>query len=573
MNCYLLVLAIFLQSGALSPPSVERRADGEAAMAELWDNVPVLQMVDVRESNAPPLPALRETIPLPFPKNTEVRIVDSSEPAVQRAFAPQLQRTGELRRIDGFTQGRIIAIGSTPHVGSRFDEVLRHELVHAYLNVVAPERQLPDWLEEGLACYFSKSPSHLNHETYQRYERDIHYLFSLYPERVPNFLVEAILTSNPDEELFEHFQIQGSGELHARQKAWQNAFWLAIFSIPVAAFLLGRLLAEFFHPWYVSMRRNVLSRVYPQKLKAVRASVHEKFSPSEREFITGAREAVEAVRNTPRGVDRFLHFLRPQIDRLWVSAKRLLTAFDGADTETTEKYHSCVDTLSFSRRALLRQGNRFLYGVTQSCNTISSLLSTLPDSGFLSERHGWNEAVRNWKQTMATPSRKNSQYILSIEQLGAWIRTVVDSRPETPSRSEPFLDYAFAVADRLSTFEEGNGTLASLRSELQNLERRLQRQLRGSEAYELTRSSSDASERLDDLIAICFDSRDQSMRDYEKNSAEWAREDSRRESRPVYTHLDLSCFILMSGCLLLVWPHLRSFYQFFLLGLHWFFTA
>jgi len=402
----------------------------------------------------------------------------------------------------------------------------------------------------------------------------VRYLFRTYPDGVSDYLIDAILSSDPDRELFEHFQIQGAGELHARRLSWERAFWLAAFTIPVAAFLLGRLVVELIYPWYVAVRRRILARIYPRKLRLLSESIQEDVPAEGRQFVIAARKTAGLVRDSANRLDWFLQSIRRPLDRLSVSAQRLISKIDQDNPGTYVEYLSDMQTLRFVRRDLFHRGRERFEAVDQSCTAISALVSELPDAEGLDEAHEWHKAVREWRQTLAKVERNSPQSIRRIEEVAASMRRLMDQRFEDASTiTNPFLEYAKRIAEQVTRFDEESKTPGSLRLEFQKAEKRLLDELRPTQAFDLIKRSTNKTNRLDELFSSCFAGLPTNPDREKEVSAEWAREDSRREASHIYTRLDLACFLAVSMFLIGVWPQLRSFYEFFLLGLHRFFSA
>jgi len=289
--------------------------------------IPILRVIDVRTSDIAPLPEIRKYIRLPLPEDTRVLLVDGSSPAFNEQFAVRLQPDGNTQSIDGFTQGRLIAIRVPGSLEKRFNEVFRHELVHAYLNVVAPGRNLPPWLEEGLACYFSGSPNHLNHETYRLYERDMRYLFDHYSDRVPYFLADALSSMDANDALFLHLRIPDSVRLHIMRLSWENALWISILLVPVLAFIFGRFLSELLYPWYVGVRRRYLGYQYMKRLRKLERRIRSEIPHPVVQFVAAAQKAAAQADIARRSAERLEHRLHEISCRFLDCADSLVTYF------------------------------------------------------------------------------------------------------------------------------------------------------------------------------------------------------------------------------------------------------
>ncbi len=107
------------------------------------------RVVDLRTSRVPSVITLREVVKIPPPSEPVLVKVYRREdlPAVlQPAFA----KPG----VNGVTiQGRYVAILHT-ELRKEYQDILSHELVHAYASLVSPE-PLPFWFQEGGAVLFS----------------------------------------------------------------------------------------------------------------------------------------------------------------------------------------------------------------------------------------------------------------------------------------------------------------------------------------------------------------------------------------------------------------------------------
>lgn len=107
------------------------------------------QVVDLTKSNVPSVVKLRSAVKIPPPPESVLVKAfsrDQIPPAIQPAFAEP--------NVKGVTiNGRYVAILHT-EFSKEYDDVLAHELVHAYISLASP-RELPKWFQEGSAVHFS----------------------------------------------------------------------------------------------------------------------------------------------------------------------------------------------------------------------------------------------------------------------------------------------------------------------------------------------------------------------------------------------------------------------------------
>lgn len=107
------------------------------------------EKVDLRTCEVSSVVALREKVGIPPPETTVlVKVFErDSLPIVLR---PSFANEGA----QGVTiNGRYIAILKT-ELRDEYQDILRHELVHAYITLASPE-PLPLWFQEGSAVYYS----------------------------------------------------------------------------------------------------------------------------------------------------------------------------------------------------------------------------------------------------------------------------------------------------------------------------------------------------------------------------------------------------------------------------------
>jgi len=107
------------------------------------------QVVDLRTSEVSSVVTLRNVVKIPPP----------SEPVLVKVFKgenlpPVLIPAFSKPGVNGVTiEGRYVAILQT-EFHKEYEDILRHELVHAYVSLTSPE-PLPFWFQEGGAVFFS----------------------------------------------------------------------------------------------------------------------------------------------------------------------------------------------------------------------------------------------------------------------------------------------------------------------------------------------------------------------------------------------------------------------------------
>lgn len=107
------------------------------------------QKIDLRTSKVTSVVKLRDTIKIPPPVDT-VLVKAFKRNAIPDALKP----TFSDPHLMGVTiNSRYIAILKSDFQ-KEYDDVLRHELVHAYISLASP-KPLPFWFQEGSAVYFS----------------------------------------------------------------------------------------------------------------------------------------------------------------------------------------------------------------------------------------------------------------------------------------------------------------------------------------------------------------------------------------------------------------------------------
>ncbi len=124
-------------------------AQARVTTADLDEVFRGAQIVDLRTSKVPSVVTLREQVKIPPP----------AEPVKVKAFVREklpslLEPIFEKEAVRGVTiAGKYVAILKT-ETDAEYQDVLSHELVHAYVTLVSPE-PLPFWFQEGSAVKFS----------------------------------------------------------------------------------------------------------------------------------------------------------------------------------------------------------------------------------------------------------------------------------------------------------------------------------------------------------------------------------------------------------------------------------
>lgn len=107
------------------------------------------KIIDLRTNTVSSVVTLREVVKIPPP----------SEPVLVKTFyegklSPLMKSVFQDQKIRGMTiNGKYIAILHTDFE-KEYQDVLKHELVHAYISLASPE-PLPFWFQEGSAVHFS----------------------------------------------------------------------------------------------------------------------------------------------------------------------------------------------------------------------------------------------------------------------------------------------------------------------------------------------------------------------------------------------------------------------------------
>jgi hypothetical protein len=147
MRLFLRVALLFALASLSAVPCRAFQAQvNAAALAAAFEGA---QVVDLRTCKVSSVVKLREVVGIP-PPSGEVLVKAFDRNAIPYALKPAFPHPG----IAGVTiLGRYIAILRT-EFGDEYEDVLRHELVHAYI-VQASPKPLPFWFQEGSAVHFS----------------------------------------------------------------------------------------------------------------------------------------------------------------------------------------------------------------------------------------------------------------------------------------------------------------------------------------------------------------------------------------------------------------------------------
>lgn len=143
--CVLPLLAILTMAGtscASAPPRSLR-------FGRLDDAFEGAHVIDLAKCKIPSIVALREVVRIPPP----------GQPVLVKTFRrdrlPEVLRPAFPKpEVSGVTiAGRYVAIIQT-EFSKEYDDILAHELVHAYITLASP-KPLPVWFQEGSAVHFS----------------------------------------------------------------------------------------------------------------------------------------------------------------------------------------------------------------------------------------------------------------------------------------------------------------------------------------------------------------------------------------------------------------------------------
>jgi len=133
----------------LAMPGVDVTARGLVDMAGVTAAFQGARELDLRTSKVSSVVALRDVIKIP-PPSQSVLVKTFRRSALPEALKPAFARPEVSAVTIG---GRFVAIIHTD-LASEYEDVLRHELVHAYITLASP-KPLPFWFQEGSAVYFS----------------------------------------------------------------------------------------------------------------------------------------------------------------------------------------------------------------------------------------------------------------------------------------------------------------------------------------------------------------------------------------------------------------------------------
>ncbi|HPA46684.1 MAG TPA: hypothetical protein PLZ55_06245 [bacterium] len=571
----LLILSLIL---LLSPLQLEISPLGwqtdrsEPLERELFSQgIPILRTIDVKNSEIAPLPEIRKYIRLPLPEDARVFLVDGSSPAFNEQFAVRLQPDGNTQSIDGFTQGRLIAIRVPGSLEKRFNDVLRHELVHAYLNVVAPNRNLPPWLEEGLACYFSGSPNHLNHETYRLYERDMRYLFKHYPDRVPYFLSDALSSMDANEALFLHIRIPDSVRLHIMRLSWENALWISILLVPVLALIFGRFLSELLYPWYVGVRRRYLGHRYMKILGELERRVRSEIPLVSVEFAAAAQKAATqaglARRLAQRLEDRLCEISRRFLDCADSLIVHLAPYFPGfgVHVHTLGEALHTIHTLPLMRSEEMEE---VLAGMDRAISAIGEVALARPS--FPPDRcvRKWIGTQEDWKREREQLRALWAETAKEFDRLHGMSSEVARFSADGERQNHPLVAYGISVQDALDRWRAGEILLPEMLEIVRDAEQRRFQDFRTWIEDRLTRALFRGEQRMAEWVEALAE------RDLGTPARRWGHQDFvpriRREGylRWLYPPdaLETASFALFFCIFAGSWGYLRRFCAFFLQG-------
>lgn len=148
--CRLLAVLIFVplvsSAGLASQPVRFDLAEMQAAFSGA-------QTVDLRTSKVSSVSKLRDLVGIP-PPSTPILVKTFKRDLLPDVLKPAFARPGVV----GVTiNGSYIAIIHTD-LSNEYEDVLRHELVHAYITLASPH-PLPFWFQEGSAVHFSMNKS------------------------------------------------------------------------------------------------------------------------------------------------------------------------------------------------------------------------------------------------------------------------------------------------------------------------------------------------------------------------------------------------------------------------------
>lgn len=141
----LAIIAMALASAAGICAGIDVQVD-PAELAAAFEGA---QKLDLRTSKISSVATLRDVVKIPPP----------AEPVLVKTFKRNelpavLEPAFARKEVAGVTlAGRFIAIIHTD-LQKEYEDVLRHELVHAYITLASP-KPLPFWFQEGSAVYFS----------------------------------------------------------------------------------------------------------------------------------------------------------------------------------------------------------------------------------------------------------------------------------------------------------------------------------------------------------------------------------------------------------------------------------
>lgn len=141
----ILAAILFVAGAGAAEASVPSQIDESALRAAFAD----AQSIDLATSKVSSVVTLRDVVEIP-PPSTPVLVKTFAREHIPEALKPAFSNPD----IMGVTiSGRYIAIIRTEFY-KEYQDVLRHELVHAYISMASPQ-PLPFWFQEGSAVHFS----------------------------------------------------------------------------------------------------------------------------------------------------------------------------------------------------------------------------------------------------------------------------------------------------------------------------------------------------------------------------------------------------------------------------------
>ncbi|MFH1739586.1 MAG: hypothetical protein ABIH23_11310, partial [bacterium] len=438
---------------------------------------------------------------------------------------------------------------------------------------------------------FSESPSHLNHETYRRYERDIRYLFSIHPDEMPNFLPDAITSPDANEALFRHFRIADSVDLHLMRLSWENAFWIALILIPVLSVLFGRFLSELLYPWYVGWRRGYLSWRYRNALARLERDVKALMQPPTDTFVAEARKAAAHAHVVHRSVCEARRWMEELGDRLYSATSGLIQemarSMPGFDAEggwwadSLEKLTSFsvpIDEILIEKEGETNPVDRITKifdRISETSGGFLTLALSVLEGPWIDSAQECLEADAAWRRDCEGLQDAVIQTARAVADLGTQTDRLAQYEITETSREHPLGIYAVTVRDSLLAWKRNRTNLQETTESLQKAEDDLfSGLLKRSGEIRLKRILANRH-RLNDSISLAASPEQDRPALVHKLARLWGRRDFvprirrdgfRRWLRPPDI-LETVCLSLFFVVFLSQWTQLRRFCAFFLLGL------